>query len=74
MAAPAALSPPGSDRMEKFTFVGLLVRLLLALALVLVTFNPTGHSFLHWLADGFPAVTPLKVVAGQATVDEVEEP
>jgi len=50
--------------METFTFVGLLVRLLLALALVLITFNPTGFSFLHWLADGFPAITPLKVVVG----------
>ena len=52
--------------METFTFVGLLVRLLLALALVLITFNPSGYSFLHWLADGFPAVTPLKVATGLA--------
>jgi Family of unknown function (DUF6524) len=63
--------------MEKdFNAVGLLVRFLMALALVLITFNPTGLSYVHWLANGFPAVTPLKVVAGlglQATVDEVEE-
>jgi hypothetical protein len=52
--------------MEKFTIGGLLVRFVLALALVLITFNPTGHSFLHWLADGFPTVTPLKVVTGLA--------
>jgi hypothetical protein len=50
--------------METFTFAGLLLRLLLALALVLITFNPTGFSFLHWFANGFPAITPLKVVVG----------
>lgn len=52
--------------MENFTVVGLLVRFLLALGLVLITFNPTGLSFLHWFASGFPAVTPIKVVAGLA--------
>jgi len=52
--------------MENFTVVGLLVRFLLALGLVLITFNPTGLSFLHWFANGFPAVTPIKVVAGLA--------
>lgn len=50
--------------METFTFVGLLVRFLLALALVLITFNPSGYSYAHWFATGFPAVTPVKVVAG----------
>jgi Family of unknown function (DUF6524) len=52
--------------MENFTFVGVVVRFLLALLLVLVTFNPTGYSFIHWFATDFPAVTPVKVVAGLA--------
>jgi Family of unknown function (DUF6524) len=52
--------------MDNFTFVGVAVRFLLALLLVLVTFNPTGYSFIHWFATGFPAVTPAKVVAGLA--------
>ena len=50
--------------MEKFTAAGLLVRFLLALALVLVTFNPTGFSYLHWFLDEFPAITAAKVVVG----------
>jgi hypothetical protein len=50
--------------METFTAGGLLVRFLLALLLVLVTFNPTGHSYLHWFFRDFPAITALKVVAG----------
>ncbi|HSD73715.1 MAG TPA: DUF6524 family protein [Steroidobacteraceae bacterium] len=50
--------------METFTAGGLLVRFLLALLLVLVTFNPTGHSYLHWFFRDFPTITALKVVAG----------
>jgi Family of unknown function (DUF6524) len=52
--------------MENFNFVGVVVRFLLALLLVLVTFNPTGYSFIHWFATGFPAVTAAKVVTGLA--------
>jgi hypothetical protein len=50
--------------MEEFDVFGFTWRLLFAIALVLVTFNPTGHSYYHWLADGFPAVQPLEAVAG----------
>ncbi len=35
-----------------------------AVALVFLTFNPTGNSYYHWLADGFPAIEPLEAVAG----------
>ena len=50
--------------MEEFDFPGFLWRMLFALALVLLTFNPTGHSYYHWLADGFPSVSPAEAVAG----------
>ena len=50
--------------METFTAGGLLVRFVLALALVLVTFNPTGYSYTHWFFDEFPNITALKVVVG----------
>jgi hypothetical protein len=50
--------------MDAFRFSGVLWRMLFALALVLLTFNPTGHSYYHWLADGFPSVQPLEAVAG----------
>jgi hypothetical protein len=51
---------------EGFDLMGLLWRLVFAMALVLLTFNPTGHSYYHWLADGFPSVQPLEAVAGIA--------
>ena len=48
--------------MERFTIVGFMLRLGAALALVLLTFNPTGHSFYHWVTAG--SITPLVAVAG----------
>ena len=50
--------------MEEFGFLDFLWRLLFAVALVLLTFNPTGHSYYHWLVDGFPSVSPAEAVAG----------
>jgi hypothetical protein len=35
----------------------------LALALVLLTFNPTGYSYFHWVTAP-PGITALKAVAG----------
>ena len=52
--------------MDEFGFKDFLWRLVFSVALVLVTFNPTGHSYYHWLADGFPSVQPLEAVAGIA--------
>ena len=43
---------------------GVLARIASALALVLLTFNPSGHSYCHWLASGFPHVTAAQVVVG----------
>jgi hypothetical protein len=49
---------------DQFDMGGLIWRVVFALALVLLTFNPTGHSYYHWLADGFPRVSPLEAVTG----------
>jgi hypothetical protein len=54
--------------MDEFGFKEFLARLLFSVALVLLTFNPTGHSYYHWLADGFPSVQPLEAVAGIALI------
>jgi hypothetical protein len=50
--------------METITFTGVLLRFGFALALVLLTFNPTGLSYAHWFAKHFPQITPLIVLAG----------
>ena len=35
----------------EFTALGFLIRFIAALALVLITFNPSGHSAYHWIVD-----------------------
>jgi Family of unknown function (DUF6524) len=49
---------------EKLTFTGFLLRAAFALALVLLTYNPSGWSYAHMLQEGFPAITPLEAVLG----------
>jgi hypothetical protein len=49
---------------DKFSLSGFLLRAAFALALVLLTFNPSGYSFVHMLEHGFPQITPLEAVLG----------
>jgi Family of unknown function (DUF6524) len=41
-----------------------LVRLVGALAVVLLTYNPTGYSFYHWAVRDFAGVSAVKAFAG----------
>lgn len=50
--------------MDKFSLGNFLLRAVFALALVLLTFNPSGYSYVHLLQDGFPKITPVEAVAG----------
>ena len=50
--------------MDEFKFSGVLWRMLFSLVLVLLTFNPTGRSYYHWLVDSLPSIQPLEAVAG----------
>lgn len=52
------------DNVNDLSFSGFLVRAVLSLILVLLTFNPSGYSYVHMVADGFPSVTPVEVVLG----------
>ncbi len=57
------------DRGSSLTFGGFAWRLLLALVLVLITYNPTHYSFLDWLRASFHSVDglgPEHAVAGIA--------
>jgi uncharacterized membrane protein YozB (DUF420 family) len=54
--------------MENFNFVGFLARWAASIVLVMVTYNPTGTSFVHWVAEVFPKVQPLQAVAGIALI------
>ena len=50
--------------MEAFTPLGFALRLLAAAVLVLLTFNPTGYSYYHWVAGSTPHLTPPIALAG----------
>lgn len=50
--------------MNDFTFGGFVLRALLSLLLVLLTFNPSGYSYVHMVANGFPGITPVEAVCG----------
>ena len=43
---------------------GAVARILAALLLVLATFNPSGYSYGHWLAQGLPHVSAAQAVVG----------
>jgi hypothetical protein len=47
------------------SWVGVIWRMVFAIALVLLTFNPSGHSFYHWLL-GAQVDVAAKALAGVA--------
>jgi hypothetical protein len=52
--------------MDKLSIGGFAWRIAFAMFLVLATFNPSGHSYVHWVAADFPRVTPAQAVIGIA--------
>jgi hypothetical protein len=51
---------------QRFSLTGFLLRLLFALVIVALTYNPTRFSFFHWARDAFlaNALGPLHFLAG----------
>jgi hypothetical protein len=43
---------------------GVFIRIAIAVALVLVTYNPTGYSFYHWLTAPPAGITAVKALLG----------
>lgn len=50
--------------MDSISIAGFAWRIALAMALVLLTFNPAGWSYFHWVRGNFPAFTPAQAVVG----------
>ena len=48
----------------RISWFGVFMRLVGALAVVLLTYNPTGHSFYHWAMRDFASITAVKAFAG----------
>jgi O-antigen/teichoic acid export membrane protein len=47
----------------KLTGTGILLRFLFALLLVLLSYNPSGYSYFHWVSE-IPAISPYIVLSG----------
>jgi len=50
--------------MRNLSIGGVIGRFLASLILVFATFNPTGYSFVGWIAGHFPHLEPLQLVVG----------
>lgn len=50
--------------MQPITLQGFFLRFLFALLLVLLTYNPSGYSYSHWLQTSFSNFGPLLGIAG----------
>jgi len=48
----------------RISWLGVLTRLVAALVVVLLTYNPTGYSFYHWALRELPNITAVKAFAG----------
>jgi hypothetical protein len=46
------------------SWLGVLWRVAVALALVLLTYNPTGYSYFHWALTDFSTFSAVKALAG----------
>lgn len=53
---------------QKFTVGSFLLRLAASLALIFLTYNPTGYSWFHWARADLPGVTPLMALSGVALI------
>jgi Family of unknown function (DUF6524) len=52
--------------MRNLSIGGVIGRFLASLILVVATFNPTGYSYVRWIAGNFPHLEPLQLVVGIA--------
>lgn len=50
--------------MKGITWLGVLLRFLFALLLVMLTYNPSGYSYSHWLVNEVQNFSPWLVLSG----------
>ena len=53
---------------KEFNLTSVALRIAFSLLLVFLTFNPSGHSYFHWLTANLSPVQPLVVVVGLVLV------
>ena len=53
---------------RRFNFFDYIVRLVLALALIFLTYNPSGYSWYHWFSEAGDKFEPTIILAGLTLV------
>lgn len=53
-----------SQRREQFSYPHLIARWLAAMFLVFATYNPSGHSYFHWVTDTDSGRWSVKILVG----------
>ncbi len=48
----------------RLTSSGIALRFLFSILLVLLSYNPSGYSFFHWVNDNMHSITPYMAIAG----------
>ena len=49
---------------SRFTWTNFFIRLLFAVVLVFATYNPSGYSWVHWVAHAENRLDPLLIICG----------
>jgi predicted neutral ceramidase superfamily lipid hydrolase len=50
--------------MPNISFAGVMGRFVASVALVAATYNPSGHSYAHWVAGSMPHFQPMQALVG----------
>ena len=61
-------SQPTDMAIKSFNLFDYIVRLVLALVLVFLTYNPSGYSWYHWFSDAADKFQPTIILAGLVLV------
>lgn len=54
--------------MQPITLQGFFLRFMFALLLVMLTYNPSGYSYVHWFQNSVVKLSPLLGLAGMSLV------
>jgi hypothetical protein len=54
--------------MQPITVQGFLLRFLFALLLVMLSYNPSGYSYVHWFQNSVANFSPLLGIAGMSLI------
>lgn len=52
----------------RLTSSGIILRFIFALLLVLLTYNPSGYSYFHWVYNNLHTITPYIALAGLSLI------